>query len=133
MYTAFSVQVLLRSGCFRELFRVQKFSVQRFSYIFREPFRVQGFSVQVVLENVFAFRSSAFRDSAIFLEAYFCVQGFRDSGFSVQGFRDSAFRDSGIQDSAFRDSEIIHENSKRVARHGRSIHNSMNMLRVLIV
>ena len=40
-------------------------------------------------------------NSAIFLEAYFCVQGFRDSGFSVQGFRDSAFRDSGIQDSAF--------------------------------
>ena len=78
------------------------------------------FWVQVALEKGFAFRSSAFRDSAIFLEDYFCVQGFRDSGFSVHGFRiqrsgiqgfriqrsgiqDSAFRDSGIQRSVFLD------------------------------
>ena len=94
MCTEFRVQVLLGSGCFRERFRVQEFSVQGFSNIFREPFRVQGFSVQVVLEKGFAFRSSAFRDSAIFLEDYFCVQGFRDSGFSVQGFR---IQRSGIQ------------------------------------
>ena len=104
MCTEFRVQVLLGSGCFRERFRVQEFSVQGFSNIFREPFRVQGFSVQVVLEKGFAFRSSAFRDSAIFLEDYFCVQGFRDSGFSVQGFRIQRSGIQGFSVQGFRDS-----------------------------